>query len=279
MEEERIFEKDNINDELKTNSSTLHDPNNLHIEPSPSFSGQLNSPNNIHLIKKSSEETPEKFFALNSGNVDDEEDSDEKKNDEEIKNIYEIFGKNEEKVEDKKTDSYCKKKREAPTDNEEKKYKNENFILKFITNFVNEYEYNKLFKELINIKIYLPKKCNRKKFIKANENYLPVLLKMKVKQVFELENILKEDFPSNEKEEKVNELLESPLEEELKLYYFSDELKQFRKKKLKDGKTPEDYDKIFYEGRKGKKRGYYLLEPFGFINYAKGEHYCKQKEE
>ena len=102
-------------------------------------------------------------------------------------------------------------------------------------------------------------------------------MKKKLKEVFDLENILKGDFLSNKEEEKINELLESTIEEELEPYYSSDELKQFRKKKLKDGKTPEDYDKIFFEGRKGKKRGYYLLEPFGFIRYAKGEHYCKNE--
>ena len=277
MKDLRNFLNGSFCDNLNTNSSALNVPYNLHIDPSPSFSGQSNSSNNIHMIQKY-EETPNKIFDLGSKNMNIEEDSVEKQNEEEMENIYERFGKeNNENDINKNSKSYLKKKRKASTDKEEKKYKNEDFILKFLTNFINEYEYNKLYKELAKIKIYIQKKCDRKKYIKGNENYLPILLKKKLKEVFDLENILKGDFLSNKEEEKINELLESTIEEELEPYYSSDELKQFRKKKLKDGKTPEDYDKIFFEGRKGKKRGYYLLEPFGFIRYAKGEHYCKNE--
>ena len=274
MEDQSNFLNESFCDDLNTNSSSVNVPNNLHIEPSPSFSGQSNSSNNIHMIQKF-EETPSKIFDLGSKNLNiEDEDSVEKQKEEEMEDI----GKeNDQNDVNENSKSYLKKKRKASTDKEEKKYKNEDFILKFLTNFINEYEYNKLYKELAKIKIYIQKKCDRKKFIKGNENYLSILLKKKLKEVFELENILKENFPSNEEEEKINELLESTIEEELELYYSSDELKQFRKKKLKDGKTPEDYDKIFFEGRKGKKRGYYLLEPFGFIRYAKGEHYCKNE--
>lgn len=145
-----------------------------------------------------------------------------------------------------------------------------------MTNFINVYEYKKLVGNLQKINIFIDK-CDRKKFLKAKENYLPILLKKNMKELFGLENKLKENFPSNEEEEKTNKLLESTFEEELKLYYKSDELKKFKIKKFKDGKTPKDYDKIFYAGRKGKVRGYYLLEPYGFIIYANSEHYCKNE--
>ena len=120
-------------------------------------------------------------------------------------------------------------------------------------------------------------KCDRKTFIKAKENYLPKLLEKEVKEIFGLETKFKDSFPSNEEEEKIKTVLESSLKDELILYYKSEELKQFKKKKYRDGKTPEDYDKIFYAGRKGKTIGYYLLEQNGFITYAYSEHYCKNE--
>ena len=258
-------------DNLNINSPTLNIVNNFHIDPMPSYCKEINLSKNKNIIQDSFEPTFKKIFDLGAKNMNDEGNFDEKENEYEIKYMYEFFGKeDEEKDKDKNSSS------KTSTENE-KKFKNENHVIKTLTNFINEYEYKKLYKELLKIKIYLQKKCDRKKFIKANENYLPILLKKKVKEIFELENILKENFPSNEEEKKINELLESTIEDELKLYYFSNELEQFKKKKYRYGKTPEDYDKIFYNGRKGKERGYYLLEPFGLITYANSEPYCKNK--
>ena len=52
--------------------------------------------------------------------------------------------------------------------------------------------------------------------------------------------------------------------------YESGELQKFKNKKFKHG-TSVDYDIIFYKER---KRHYYLLEPYGFIRYAKSKPYC-----
>ena len=233
-------------------------------------------------------------------NLNDEE-SDEKKNENEIKYIYEIFG--EEKENNKNPEFYCSsenknssllnKKRNASKDKEQKKNvyleekkdkknKNENLILKFLTNYINVFLYKKLIKTLG--KIINVEKCDRKRFIKANENYLPHLLDKDLEEIFDLEKKIKliEDnikkFKINEEEEKkIKELLKSRFKEQLILYYESEELKKFKKKRFKDGKTPEDYDKLFYAGRKGKERGYYLLEPYGFIKYANSEPYCKNE--
>ena len=233
------------------------------------------------------------FDRVGLENIDDDK-SDKSKN--EFNNLYYIFEEetntNNNKIQisyrssGEKNDILLNKKRKASREKEkkydniedkkEKSKKNENFILKFLTNFINVYEYKKLVGNLQKINIFIDK-CDRKKFLKAKENYLPILLKKNMKELFGLENKLKENFPSNEEEEKTNKLLESTFEEELKLYYKSDELKKFKIKKFKDGKTPKDYDKIFYAGRKGKVRGYYLLEPYGFIIYANSEHYCKNE--
>lgn len=226
---------------------------------------------------------------LNEGleNMNDEE-SDEKKNENEIKYMYEIFG--EEK--DNNT-SLLNKKRNISKDKEQKKNvnleekkdkknKNENLINKFLRNCINEYLYKKMINTLG--KIINVEKCDGKRFIKANENYLPHLLDKKMEEIFDLENKIKlieeniKKFKINEEEEKkMKELLKSRFKEQLLLYYESDELKKFKKKRFKDGKTPEDYDKLFYAGRKGKERGYYLLEPYGFIKYAYSEPYCKNE--
>lgn len=150
---------------LNTNSQTLKIVDNFHIDPTPSYSKELNFSNN-KFIQESFEPAFKKIFDLGAKNMSAEDE--EKVNESEIKYLYEFFGKeNEEK--DKDENSYLKKKRKGSTE-EVKKFKNENFVLKILTNFINEYLYTKLYKELVKINIYLQKKCDRKKFIKANEN-------------------------------------------------------------------------------------------------------------
>lgn len=92
---------------------------------------------------------------LNEGleNMNDEE-SDEKKNENEIKCIYEIFG---EEKDNNKNSSLLNKKRKPSKDKKQKKKclfrrkknkknKNENLILKFLTNYINVFLYKKLIK-------------------------------------------------------------------------------------------------------------------------------------
>ena len=83
MKDLRNFLNGSFCDDLNTNSSNLNVPYNLHIDPSPSFSGQSNSSNNIHMIQKY-EETTNKIFDLGSKNMNIEEDSVEKQNEEEM---------------------------------------------------------------------------------------------------------------------------------------------------------------------------------------------------
>lgn len=75
--------------------------------------------------------------------------------------------------------------------------------------------------------------------------------------------ILLEDF---------KKLYESNMEDLLREYYESSEFESFSKKKLKNGKTIEDYDYIFSHAKKRKRPS--LLSPYGFIEYAKAKPYC-----
>ena len=268
-------------------------------EEEPSFNeGKVLDKEQNNLIKEG-EAYKEVFGNVGLENMNDEE-SYEKKNEEELQILYGIMGEEKENNKNlefnessgKINSSLLNKKRKSSKEKEQnkddniedqkvKKDKNENFILKFLTNSINVDLYRKVFDTLG--KIIDVKKCDRKK-IKANEKYLSDLLDKTVEELFDLksklelieENIKK--FKINKEEEKkMKDLLKLKFKEHLIHYYKSDTLKEFKKKKFKDGKTPEDYDKVFYAGRKGKERGYYLLEKEGFITYAKSQPYCKNE--
>lgn len=197
-----------------------------------------------------------------------------------------------------KKDSFLNKKTKRKLSNERKNTKknkkirstHDYLIKSFISNFINTYLFNKLNK--------LSKICNFGKIYKSNykinvnpkETELLSFLKKNVKEIFSSFNENAEEYRNQQKnhnlieklynkinlsveEKELKKVLDSLSEEELILYYQSDEIEKFKNKKLKHG-TPAYYDKQFYKER---NRNYYLLEPYGFIRYAKSKPYCHNK--
>ena len=192
--------------------------------------------------------------------------------------------------------NFINKKRELSF-KEEKMNKNENkkprsthdyLIKSFLSNFINTFLFKKL--NILSKKCGLGKiyKSNYKINIKPNETRLLSLIQKTVKDIFtnykinenkeyknqkknyNLVEILDSKMYLSKEEEELKQCFDSTLEEQLKLYYESEDLEKFKNKKLKHG-TPLDYNKIFYKER---NRHYYLLEPYGFIRYAKSKPYC-----
>lgn len=169
---------------------------------------------------------------------------------------------------------------------------NHDYLIKsFLSNSINTYSFGKLYNLVKKLggRIY---KCDYNKIINANERHLSNLLEKTIEEIFTIydEKAKKEGIRQknnkkvfenfyesisdkkdlSEDEEELFNLLRSTYEDQLKLYYKSKEIEKFKNKNLKHG-TPVDYDKKFYNER---NRGYYLLEPYGFIRYAKSKPYC-----
>ena len=169
--------------------------------------------------------------------------------------------------------------------------KHDYLIKSFLSNSINTYSFGKLNKLVKKLKLGKIYKCDYIKNIKANERHLRNLLEKTIEEIFSIydeeagkkdkkqknKKVFESFFESisdkidlSEDEEELLNLLKSTYEEELKLYYKSKEIEKFKNKKFKHG-TADDYDKEFYNER---NRGYYLLEPYGFIRYANSEPYC-----
>lgn len=169
--------------------------------------------------------------------------------------------------------------------------KHDYLIKSFLSNSINNYSFGKLNKLVKKLKLGKIYKCDYIKNIKANERHLRNLLEKTIEEIFSIydeeagkkdkkqknKKVFESFFESisdkidlSEDEEELLNLLKSTYEEELKLYYKSKEIEKFKNKKFKHG-TTDDYDKEFYNER---NRGYYLLEPYGFIRYANSEPYC-----
>ena len=179
-------------------------------------------------------------------------------------------------------------------DNKKSQRSTHDYLIKsFLSNFVNRYLFKKLNELSKNCHLGKIYKSNYKINIKPNEHKLSAFLEKTVKDIYTSFNNKKgKEYKYQEKnynlakelykkvnisknEEELKKCLDSTIEAQLILYYESDKLQEFKNKKLKHG-TPVDYDKNFYKER---NRHYYLLEPYGFIRYAKTKPYCHNERE
>lgn len=210
-----------------------------------------------------------------------------------VDNKYILFkvNKNEEQF-DK---DFINEKRERtqqkdPEKTKKKRTLRDYLIKSFLSNFINVYLFKKINELLEKCKLGKICKCDYDMIIKPNESHLAILLEKTVEELFiiykekaskkcekqknkKLFEFIDNKVNLSKNEEELVNLLKSKFEYQLKLYYKSKEIETFKTKKLKHG-TPVDYDKQFYSER---NRQYYLLEPYGFIRYAKSEPYCHNK--